>query len=102
MNAPTSLTLGPTESGWPLFSLVDDVRPALRDTVGAVGGVMGMVEVDTIPLVDGPQGVTRVKVTIGKSTYYFIIDSGASDIMVSDQLEREMEKDGTILGAARS
>jgi xanthine dehydrogenase accessory factor len=48
VNAPTSLTLGPTESDWPLFGLVDDVRPALREIFASkrAGALATLVRVD--------------------------------------------------------
>lgn len=40
--------LGPTESDWPLFGLVDDVRPALREILssGRAGALATLVRVD--------------------------------------------------------
>jgi xanthine dehydrogenase accessory factor len=48
VNNPAALTLGPTDSDWPLFGLIDDVRPALREILasGRAGALATLVRVD--------------------------------------------------------
>lgn len=48
LNEPTGLSPGPAESDWPLFGLVDDVRPALAELLasGAPGALATLVRVD--------------------------------------------------------
>lgn len=48
LNEPTGLEPGPAESNWPLFGLVDDVRPALAEMLesGRTGALATLVRVD--------------------------------------------------------
>ncbi len=48
LNEASGLEPGPTESDWPLFGLVDDVRPALAELMasGAAGALATLVRVD--------------------------------------------------------
>ena len=65
-------------------------------TVGK-GGVSGHVDRDTIPVLNTARGI-KVKVGIGNQAYYFLFDSGASDIMVSTGLEGTLTISGAITG----
>jgi hypothetical protein len=70
---------------------------AMYPTTASKGGVIGNLERDTIPVMNTPRGI-KVKVGMGKQQYYFLFDSGASDIMVSTGLEGTLASSGAITG----
>lgn len=79
------------ELAWPC------VEAALYASGTGTGGLRGDLERDTIVVLNTPRGI-KVKVAMGDGEYYFLFDSGASDIMISSGLERELTRSGSIGG----
>ncbi len=79
------------ELAWPC------VEAALYASGTGTGGLRGDLERDTIVVLNTPRGI-KVKVAMGDGEYYFLFDSGASDIMISTGLERELTRSGSIGG----
>lgn len=79
------------ELAWPC------VEAALYASGPGTGGVRGDLERDTIAVLNTPRGI-KVKVAMGDGEYYFLFDSGASDIMISTGLEEGLARSGSIGG----
>lgn len=79
------------ELAWPC------VEAALYTSGPGTGGVRGDLERDTIVVLNTPRGI-KVKVALGDGEYYFLFDSGASDIMISTGLEQDLARSGSISG----
>lgn len=77
--------------------LLPCAQAARRDPLPRTGNVSGLVAADTIPVLNSANGI-RVKVNIGNDQYYFLFDSGASDIMISASLEQTLTERGLIHG----
>jgi hypothetical protein len=79
----------------PVFNeiIMTCAKSAMLDT--NKGSVIGLAEADTVPVLNTPHGI-KARLKIGGEDYYFLFDSGASDIMVSDDLEKEMKEKGLI------
>jgi aspartyl protease family protein len=66
-----------------------------EETTKSPGDIAGNVTTAKIPLTR-VGGVYNVKVLMGGITKYFILDSGASDVFISSDLERELLLEGLI------
>ncbi len=73
------------------------VQAAMYTAIGSAGRLEGDATSDTIAVLDTPKGI-KVKVAIGGVEYYFLFDSGASDIIVSTSLEKKLAATGAIAG----
>jgi predicted aspartyl protease len=61
------------------------VKNAIIKKTTAANTVIGLVSVDTISIVNSIQG-NKIKLTIGLTEYYFLIDSGASEVFISAKM----------------
>jgi hypothetical protein len=65
--------------------LLPCVKNAIIKKTTTTNTVIGLVNVDTISVVNSFQG-NKVKLTIGVTEFYFLIDSGASEIFISTKM----------------
>ncbi len=85
----------------PMFNEI--VTPCINDAMAAVNAtetknpddIRGAVTRDEIPI-SKLGNVSRVKVKIGSIEKLFIIDSGANDVMISSDFERDLIFDGVV------
>jgi hypothetical protein len=68
------------------------VKKAIIKKTSTANTVIGLVESDTITGIATPHG-TKVKLTIGNTEYYYIVDSGASELFISSKLLEEYRKE---------
>ena len=61
-----------------------------------INEVSGTVSESKVKLIDSGNGVFRVLLTIGGVSRYFVLDSGASSIVINSELEHELRRRGII------
>lgn len=57
--------------------------------------ILGPPDIDSVPVIS-LMGMHKIKITIGKETRIWLIDSGASDLLVSDQFLKILQQNGVI------
>jgi clan AA aspartic protease (TIGR02281 family) len=58
--------------------------------------VIGDLTSDEVKMIDGGMAGYKVKINIDGIDKYFLLDTGASDMIINDQLEKELLKNGSI------
>jgi hypothetical protein len=67
-------------------------KKAIIKKTTTLNTVIGLVNVDTISAVNSFQG-NKVKLTVGVTEFYFLIDSGASEIFISAKMLSKFKND---------
>lgn len=64
-----------------------------------LGDIKGRRSSCKVPLIKALDGSYKVKITIGKSSKYFLFDTGASDMMIDSTTFNNMKENGDLKGA---